>query len=797
MRRPVGLDLNGWRDHGCRDWTADDPEAPAGRPIHLDGGIRSVVVEHDDVLVGGPQAILSPIGRGNGWSTVGDITKRRDLAGHWSDLLADTTRPCFDRDMRAAAAALSVMADGRVLCVPDHAGMGEARQKRLLAAFSGPREPKTILLWRSVAVVLGLLEAGLLPGAEDGMRIACLVHGADGIEQQLLVLRQIAGHPGVLAPERARPGEIRCPAAGLVHLLAGAAAAVMAANPALHERPTEMPRMAADLLFRDAPLHGEEIVRRDNGNWLKVRTPRDFLPAALLSQVSSPVTDADLVVLLSPLASRHRERLGEGLGGGVIVAEPNTAAAGALVAARRIERGIPHYLDHLDQISLIAMRGGTPAFEDLIPANATVPGNREYVSAPITSLVWTAGMAEVQFHIRKGASEIRSWKTNAPSPPERNEKLEIHLRQMPAQGWATLSITAPDWEALRRAPIRLDWGALEIDGRSEAEILATLQRPRPVVPNRVCHQAHLGLWDGSLRRGSMRDLLLRFRPDDPATLFDLAATVASGCSLLGGAGHDQRATFYAVSTDGELPAGVDETTRQMFDAVSRRISSDLRSASAARPGLLTNNDALRYLTWIFAACPQEAQALVIAAFDAMLAGADHPLLRPRGGRTVVIHGLGRIIADRESIRRLLPLLCGRLPATDLLAPLASMLSRPTATPSLLAELDVERIAGHLVPVLRSHRQAARFGTDYKYLLMILAGLLRVREHDPWALTHDTSQVARALVAELRSAALGLENGSGRIPAADQKKTATTELIKHIETNEGRPDILTHIDHIEP
>lgn len=188
--------------------------------------------------------------------------------------------------------------------------------------------------------------------------------------------------------------------------------------------------------------------------------------------------------------------------------------------------------------------------------------------------------------------------------------------------------------------------------------------------------------------------------------------------------------------------------------------------------------------------------MVIAAFEAVLTGADRPLLRPRSGRTLVIHGLGRIIAAGDLIRKLLPLLCARLPATDLLAPLASMLSRPKATPNVLAELDVEQIADGLLPVLQTQREAGTFGVDYKYLLMILGGLLRVRERDPWALTHDNSRAARAIITELKAAVQELVGTSARIQAADQKMKTTEDLIQHLETNEGRPDLLTRIDAIE-
>jgi hypothetical protein len=380
MGRPVGLDINGWRDYGCRDWLAEDPGAPAGPPITLDGGTYSVIVEHDGMLVGGPQAILSPIGRGQGWSDIGEASKRRLLASHWSDLLADTAGPSFDRDMRAAAQALSRLADQRVVCVPDHAGMREAQQNRLIDALSGARERRPVLLWRSVALVLGLLDGGDLPNVTNGMRIACLIHGTAGIERQYLVLRRLVDHQDMLAPERAGPGDICCPALALERLLVRAGEAVNAANPVLNDTQTDRPRMAADLLFHEMPLNGEEIVRRSNSNWLKLCTPRDFMLPDLADGIAELSVEADYVVLLSPLAERHRDLLRFGLaeraaGRCIVVAHPDIAARGALSAARRMERGIPHYLDRLDQISLIVMRGDQPVFEDLIPTNAIVPGN--------------------------------------------------------------------------------------------------------------------------------------------------------------------------------------------------------------------------------------------------------------------------------------------------------------------------------------------------------------------------------------------------------------------------------------
>lgn len=798
MRRAVGLDINGWRDFGCRDWEAEEPDEIAERLVVLDGGIRSVTVEHDDILVGGPQAILSPVGRGLGWSTIGDPSKRRSLAQHWSALLAGTPGRFFERDVRAAAGALSLLADQRVICMPDHIRMGEVQQNGLLAALAGPREPRSVLLWRSVAVVLGLLDGGGLPEAVDGMRIACLIHGADGVERQVLVLRKLIDHPDQLAPERAGPGDVCCSALGIVTLMEYADAAVATANPVLGSTKTDSPGMAAELLFREAP-QGDEIVRRINSNWLRLIMPVDFAIPGLAEALEDVNVEADCVVVLSPLAARHRKLLAKGAarnrsGRAVIVADPDMAARGALFAARRIERGIPHYLDRLEQVSLIVMRGDEPAFDDLIPADAMVPGNREYVSRPITSMIWTPGMKKVQFYIRKGPREIRHWVTDEQVAPEREERLEIQLRQMPAQGWAKLSVTSPDWEALRRAPINLDWGALPIDPRTEGDILASLERPRPIIPQRVRYAPHLAPWDGSARNPGVRAVLKSFNAGSPSSLKALADAVSASLRVeVATSGERRFETVYPVGTDGELPDTLDEAVRRQFDGVINRVTDSLLQTIRKRSPLLDNNNALRCLSWIFARCPMEVQREMAAALDAIRSNRDHPLLAPRQSARVVIHGLGRVVTDSELLRSLIPKLYADIVRPNFLAALSSLLSRPEATPTVLTDADVETISERTILVFRELRSESKFGPNLKYALMVVAGLLRVRERDPWALVSGRSRLAQLLVEELSSILAQIRSMPQPIRNQVQKLHIIMQLIPLLSGEGGRLDILTMMD----
>ena len=672
MRRPIGLDLNGWRDHGCRDWSADDPDVRLDAPVRLEGGSRSVIVEHGALRVGGPEAILSPIGRGGGWGEIGTVSKRRYLADHWSDLERGEPGPSFDGDMQAAAAALSHLASRRVLCIPDHSGFGEAQQKRLLSAFGSRRDSRPVLVWRSVALVLGLLDAGTLTGAQDGMRVACLIHGSAGLERQVLTLRRLADHPEWLAPERAGAGEVVCPMLSLSGLLRTARSAVASANPVWDERKTDVPRMASDLLFQEDAPEDAEIIRRENGDWMKLQAPSGFSALGGLADADELSIQADCTVVLSPLARRHKVALeallAPGFGGGrLIFAEPGVAARGALFAARRMERGIAHYLDRLDPVAMVVMRRGGPTFEDLIPSDASVPGDREYVSKPLTGFIWSAGMKAVHFYLRKGATEVRTWHVTVDVAPERDEGLVVQLRQTPAQGWATLSVTAETWEALRREPIRLDWGSLTVEARTEDEILEVLRGPRPAIPERIRYEALLGLWDGSLRSPGLAAVLQSFKPGDPGSLTALKDAVSRPWTRPPSQPAKRPGPFFAVSTDGELPDGLEQKVRDAFARTISHLAEELLLRIRTPSLQVLNNDALACLTWIFAACPGAVRDEVILAFEAWLRTGNHKLLQPRQAGRVVVHGLGRISADRQTLGWLLPKLIALLPRTTVLA----------------------------------------------------------------------------------------------------------------------------------
>ncbi len=296
MRLPVGIDINGWLDGASRDWSPEEPDAPLGVPHRIDGGIYPVVVAHDLLHVGGPQASLSPIGRGGGWGPIGAPEKRRAISTAWDRLLSVTPDPADANDIAAAMAALSHFADHRIICIPDRPEMDEERQRLVLQALQGPRQADARLVWRSVALLLGMLDHGRLKTAADGSRVACLIHESDGFVLQTFTVRSLPEHPGWLAPERGTIGRPHPSRWGLASLLELARKAVEAENPDLAVWGTERPRMPAALLFEPTLPDGPEIVRRDNGNWARVDPPATLeMPTDTDLALSN--VDADMLLL--------------------------------------------------------------------------------------------------------------------------------------------------------------------------------------------------------------------------------------------------------------------------------------------------------------------------------------------------------------------------------------------------------------------------------------------------------------------------------------------------------------------
>jgi hypothetical protein len=114
---------------------------------------------------------------------------------------------------------------------------------------------------------------------------------------------------------------------------------------------------------------------------------------------------------------------------------------------------------------------------------------------------------------------------------------------------------------------------------------------------------------------------------------------------------------------------------------------------------------------------------------------------------------------------------------------------------LLSDADVDRIATTAVHLFRQLRDNNSFGMIIKYAGMLVAGLLRVRERDRWALLAERSGVADAPHAELGRVLAQIQARQSETRNYVNKEVTIQERMLFLSGEGGRPDILVIIEKI--
>ena len=791
MKRWLGLDLNGWHDFAARDWDPEEPDVLAPSTKMLDGGLESLSVKQQSgSWVGGPQAQLAPHGRGAGWGALGGNERRRHVVKLWEDLKAgrndDTAAAWF-----AATDALSKSSQALMLTVPDEPRFDEAAQARTLQALKGRKRPRSFLLWRSVALFLNALDRGVIDKSTERQSVRLMIHSSDGIEVQTLILRQVAEFPGHYAPERDGYGQVLFPEVGLRALEEHMTGAMIDANPELGEGRCEHSRIPLRLLCGDASVGETEVLRRSNGTWMEVFAPplpMDIIPAVRLDV---PVAPADQTILVSPLAPPLLERLRSRLDGAFPGLEQmpwQSIASGALRAGRLYERGLPHYLDHLTPIHLAVLDSKAPRFRNLMPEDATVPANREYVSDPITGLRWGRGKTKIEFFVLKGEAEVRHWTVPVPVPPPNDVSVELQLRQTPGQSWARLTLSSPDWDGFR--PVELEWDQLEPDDRTPQEILDTLERPDPIVPDRLVEPSHLEAWQNDGDVTGLASVLSSGKAPSGPHLKELAHAIRRSRWL-----PELGRSFRAISTDGELPTDLSENLAGLLDRALEQVGLDIAAVFSGKRSTFADNSALIFTTWSFVRCPLSVQEALVATLENDARGRPTPLLAAKAAKTVVIGGAGRCIGAPTLIERLLHALAGRTWNNAVLTALAAVLSRRQHAPQALTPVLVDHLAAKLNDSLRQRLNDQNYRVLFKNALLATTGLLRYREIEPWALVRDRSSAAENLAVTLERIERVLTTRAHQFTQGQKKLAIVRQLLELFSGSGGDPDILRQIDQL--
>jgi hypothetical protein len=799
MQRLAALDVNGWHDWAARNYAAEDPDESLSQNVRIDGGIASrLVYDMRGLPIAGPQAVLAPHGRGPGWGRIGDEKERRPKTVR--TLLAEAVKPPpghrADPELAALDQALAPGARRLVFAVDDHPGMDPPAQQAIIDRLSGRKRPHCMLLWRPVAALLHALASGLIE-AEEGCEIGFLLHDAKGYACQRLRLRRLTEHGGILAPERKDYGRLFASPCGLDALLARLEAEVVAQNPVLaDDSQIDRCRLAPSWLLdacENMPVR-EEILRRGNGSWCRVAVegpasahlPAFSPPPKLQDYLAGTAAVLALTPLAPALAADWMASLDDLISAPRIPLPRHAIADGALEAARRIARGIPHYLDWLDPIAMAMLEGREAVFRALFDdASAVVPANREYLSRP-QKAVWSSRLNHLEFFIRRGEDGIRKWVTQEREPPSESQQVDIRVRQVPAQGLARVEIVSESWEALRREPIRLDWHTLQNEERSEAEVLRDLSRPMPGKPERLVYEADRQLWDGGRYVGDGLFAAIRhFNADHITAQTRLYHALRMPFKP---PGADSRC--YAISSDGAPPADVDPGDVARLDAIVDDLACDL-VAQSQRGETPEHARGIMATTWVFTRAPGIMKEELLRVLE----DETHPWRTLPSWGISMLHSAGRTISDGPMIRQALVATLAMTQNSHTRACQSFLLARRVEAPNVLDRDIRQAITHNTVDALNRQLEIRNFKRDFTYTLYVLAGLLRYREIVPDALLVESSASAQKIAHLLQETLKRLQQPNLDIPARQAKIAVVEELLKYLRGEEGDPRILQAIDSI--
>lgn len=794
-RRSVGLELNGCSDIAARDWSVSGE--PLERVEYAAGGVESEAVKLETPgrgarWIGGPQAALAPHGRGQGWGALGASTFRKSLIG----ALRVPSESDNAHVVVAGVGALTRGADFVMLTVPDLPEFDEARQGALLKALAASRR-RVQLVWRSVAAFHALYGRNVTKFT-DGDRVRLLLHGPDGIEDQTLVLRDDPDRPGHSAPLREGPGRLIREDLGLLRLFERARDVVERRNPHIPWDKCERSRLGPHLLTGEAQPGDVEILRHQNGTWLKASAP-ELTATGLGITDGGPKFPAEdpkpsITVIVSPILNALSSRMLHAVGvegQTPVLKNPRALARGALLSARLIERGLPHYFDKLAPIAIAVMRpSGQPAFEPLIGEDEIVPANREYRSKELEGFRWGLGKRKMEFYVLKGTREVRHWVVERDEGPRDDTEVVLTLRQTPGQSWARLSIYSRNWEALARNPVELDWDALEPIEMTPEEVLKKLKIPEPEPPERVAELTQIDLWRGADWAGEGALRLLHRSPELKVM------QLADGWYEILKQPRRHPVTkerFWCVSTDGELPAELSQDDRNAFAKVVERLTDVVMSAALDKP--LVNNGPLLALTWTFTFCPEPVQERIVEALEAEGVGSEHPLLSQSFSRRVLRQAAGRAVVDKGRLERLFRYYAACEINNDVVSGLGKALARRKEAPDALTREIVDTLAEKLSAELKRSVQVSNFKRRFLNTLLALAALFRWRHREPCALVRHTDPVG-AKLAEAVENTRDLIGEKSRKPGTDFFTTKADELLgiilEHLE-GQGDPNILRMIE----
>lgn len=707
FRRICGYDLNGWLDSAARNWIIE----PGGEVLRT-GAIVSQTAPLPSVVragsepggrwVGGVPADLAPHGRGGGWGDVGEAARRIAVR----ELLR---APQSNIDAVAAAmTGLVPGADCAVVSVDDGPNSSETQRESLLSAAKRTGARRSMLVWRPVLAALWAIETGLV---RHEQKVGVICHSGAGFLVQTLEIRKASGRQTeLLTPERRRPGEALPSSLGYDALVR------CAVDSEVRDR-VSLARLALGFAS-DA-----EILRAPNGDWVK-RHAREALALPLDDIVLNDlrlIKNCDIVLIETLSQGAIREgvinRLSSAVQGACTLLPIEAIARGALVAASRLDAGDPVYFDFLPRIATIVSGTEGPRSFDLIDPEETLPAGKLYRSPTPARLALAQGQERISVYLYKeDQRHPRVAHLDLGKAADRTTPVEVVVEQSPAAGRARILLAMPE---LGRS-LTIDWDASEVLEQSWETVIESLASPAPSVPNRLVLQCSAIHWHNSSTSIGLSNVLSYSATQNAPDWRTLAARMAQRVE-----------DTYAISSDGELPHGLNAGANASLEAVnSKAMVHALAQLSHNGP---VDTATLKFLTWQFRHCPNALgeRLLEIVEDGALL---DRLFPHP-SSKKLVYQGLGRILGTEAHESRIFAHLLNKPPEAwnwqRETACVAFILSRSETAPRLLARADVNLLLRRVETELRAY--SGPEDTRIRYSIILLVGLLRWRRIEPFAL----------------------------------------------------------------
>ncbi len=775
MKKLNGFDLNGWRDTAARNWVilADGDEREVPLTI-VEGGFNGVVVQTgakaDGGFVGGVQASISPHGLGDGWGQIGEASKRVKvralLEGQGSiDQLASAFR------------GMSPQSEFGVGSLDDHPGTTEIQQERLLAALRKAKNSTPLLVWRSVLSVLHAIE---LDEIEHGAVVGVICHTSGGFAvQKLRVRRDLSRGASVLAPERRAVGQLFASDLGYEGLARLANEAVVRASTSGRREHLGWARAQGQLTL--GVTAAPEVLRLKNGDWEELNPPTS-IEFASLPQAPDFGHALDLcdVVLFESLAEGQLseevfDRISQSMHRSIRRLAPTAVAEGALIAARRLSKRETVYFDFLPQISTIVQRRDAVESFDLIDPDATLPAGSVYRSPIPARLAIQAGQSRFSIFLRKETTEFPrkaevdiGGKVNAATP------VDLWVEQSPASGRAKILVHS---ERLGNQ-FQVDWDtAAELPTLWE-ELLAGFQKPQPTVPSRLVLPCSMDSWNDTPRGAGLLTLISKNVRED---IVDWTALANRLAARPGGR--------YAISSDGEIPAEVNQdAVAQLHDLIQRAVEEVRVKLERRTEG----TDSIRFLTWLFRRCPDQVSTWLLEAWDQEVRG-GHPLFRLGSHWKLAYQGLGRIAGSQtvelHAIHKILNRTVDTWKWQRETAAMAFLLSRSETAPRLLTRTEVDRIAKRVLREFKGNLGSTY--TKFQYAPLLLVGLLRYRLKEPSALVMGNDPMADRLGLAVQASLEDLSHRS-RAKASAKYTRILEQALEELRGEGSNPELLLDI-----